>query len=91
MKGKVYKMVLRPAMLSVLETEAELEVAKLKMLRYALGVNRLGRTGNEDIRGMVQVGQFEDNVREERLCWFGHVQRGDAEDGAARRKEKRRS
>ncbi|MCI4385396.1 hypothetical protein PGIGA_G00049960 [Pangasianodon gigas] len=46
-KGKVYKTVVRPAMVYGLETvslrkrqESELEVAELKMLRFSLGVTR---------------------------------------------------
>ncbi|MGL4877156.1 hypothetical protein, partial [Paraclostridium dentum] len=58
MKGKVFKTVVRPAMLYSLETvalrkrqEAELEVAELKMLRFSLGGTRLDRIRNEYIRG----------------------------------------
>ena len=57
MKGKVYKTVVRPAMLFGLETvslrkrqEAELEVAEMKMLRFSLGVTRMDRIRNEYIR-----------------------------------------
>ncbi|KAF7643594.1 hypothetical protein LDENG_00236740, partial [Lucifuga dentata] len=53
MKGKVYKTVVRPAMLYGLETvalrkrqEAELEVAETKMLRFSLGVTRMDRIRN---------------------------------------------
>ncbi|KAK3553753.1 hypothetical protein QTP70_009192 [Hemibagrus guttatus] len=81
-KGKVYKTVVRPAMLYGLETvslrkrqESELEVAELKMLRFSLGVTRLDRIRNEYIRGTVHVGRLGDKVREARLRWFGHVQR----------------
>ncbi|KAK3572616.1 hypothetical protein QTP86_001116 [Hemibagrus guttatus] len=81
-KGKVYKTVVRPAMLYGLETvslrkrqESELEVAELKMLRFSLGVTRLDRIRNEYIRGTAHVGRLEDKVREARLRWFGHVQR----------------
>ncbi|KAK3562622.1 hypothetical protein QTP86_003350 [Hemibagrus guttatus] len=52
-KGKVYRTVVRPAMLYGLETvslrkrqESELEVAELKMLRFSLGVTRLDRIRN---------------------------------------------
>ena len=56
-KGKVYKVAVRPAMLSGLETaaltkrqEAAMEVAELKMLRFSLGVHRCqpsrNRAGN---------------------------------------------
>ncbi|KAK3556466.1 hypothetical protein QTP70_008251 [Hemibagrus guttatus] len=81
-KGKVYRTVVRPAMLYGLETvslrkrqESELEVAKLKMLRFSLGVTRLDRIRNEYIRGTAHVGRLGDKVREARLRWFGHVQR----------------
>ncbi|KAF7711788.1 hypothetical protein HF521_000799, partial [Silurus meridionalis] len=83
-KGKVYRTVVRPAMLYGLETvalskrqEAELEVAELKMLRFSLGVTRMDRIRNLFIRGTVHVRRFGDKVREARLRWFGHVQRRD--------------
>ncbi|KAK3551037.1 hypothetical protein QTP70_011510 [Hemibagrus guttatus] len=81
-KGKVYRTVVRPAMLYDLETlslrkrqESELEVAELKMLRFSLGVTRLDRIRNEYIRGTAHVGRLGDKVRQARLRWFGHVQR----------------
>ncbi|KAK3563927.1 hypothetical protein QTP86_006213 [Hemibagrus guttatus] len=81
-KGKVYRTVVRPAMLYGLETvslrkrqESELEVAELKMLRFSLGVTRLDRIRNEYIRGTAHVGRLEDKVREARLRWFRQVQR----------------
>ncbi|KAK3560239.1 hypothetical protein QTP86_003045 [Hemibagrus guttatus] len=83
-KGKVYRTVVRPAMLYGLETvslrkrqESELEVAELKMLRFSLGVTRLDRIRNEYITGTAHVGRLGDKVREARLRWFGHVQRRD--------------
>ncbi|KAK3559216.1 hypothetical protein QTP86_005468 [Hemibagrus guttatus] len=64
-KGKVYRTVVRPAMLYGLETvslkkrqESELEVAELKMLRFSLGVTRLDRIRNEYIRGTAHVGHL---------------------------------
>ncbi|KAK3575295.1 hypothetical protein QTP86_023417 [Hemibagrus guttatus] len=85
-KGKVYRTVVRPAMLYGLETvslrkrqESELEVAELKMLRFSLGVTRLDRIRNEYIRGTAHVGRLGDKVRKARLRWFGHVQRRDSE------------
>ncbi|KAK3526319.1 hypothetical protein QTP70_022745, partial [Hemibagrus guttatus] len=81
-KGKVYRTVVRPAMLYGLETvslrkrqESKLEVAELKMLRFSLGVTRLDRIRNEYIRGTAHVGRLGDKVREARLRWFGHVQK----------------
>ncbi|KAK3523069.1 hypothetical protein QTP86_012643 [Hemibagrus guttatus] len=85
-KGKVYRTVVRPAMLYGLETvslrkrqESELEVAELKMLRFSLGVTRLDRIRSEYIRGTAHVGHLGDKVREARLRWFGHVQRMESE------------
>ena len=84
-KGKVYKMVVRPAMLYGLEMvarmkrqEVELEVTELKMLRFSLGVTRMDKIRNEYIGGTAQVGRFGDKAREARLSWFGHVRRSDA-------------
>ena len=83
-KGKVYKVAVRPAMLYGLETvaltkrqEAELEVAELKMLRCSLGVTRMDKIRNEYIRGTAQVGKFGEKTREARLRWYGHVRRKD--------------
>ena len=52
-KGKVYKVAVRPAMLYGLDTvaltkrqEAEMEVAELKMLRFSLGVTRMDKIRN---------------------------------------------
>ncbi|KAK3533820.1 hypothetical protein QTP70_031295, partial [Hemibagrus guttatus] len=85
-KGKVYRTVVRAAMLYGLEAvslrkrqESELEVAELKMLRFSLGVTRLNRIRDEYIRGTAHVGRLGDKVRETRLRWFGHVQRRESE------------
>ena len=83
-KGKVYRMAVRPAMLYRLETvaltkrqEAEMEVAELKMLQFSLGVTRMHKIRNEYIRGTAQVGRFREKTREARLKWYGHVLRKD--------------
>ncbi|KAK3518525.1 hypothetical protein QTP70_001508 [Hemibagrus guttatus] len=85
-KGKVYRTVVRPAMLYGLETvslrkrqESELEVAELKMLRFSLGVTRLDRIRNKYIRGTAHVGHLGDKFREARLRWFEHIQRRESE------------
>ncbi|KAK2849596.1 hypothetical protein Q5P01_009430 [Channa striata] len=86
LKGKVYRTVVRPALLYGLETvavrkrqEAEMETAEMKMLRFSLGVTRLDRIRNEFIRGTAHVACVSNKVREARLRWFGHVQRRDSE------------
>ena len=83
-KGKVYKVAVRPAMLYGLETvaltkrqEAEMEVAELKKLRFSLGVTRMDKIRNEYIRGTAQVGKFGEKTREARLRWYGHLRRKD--------------
>ena len=83
-KGKVYRVAVRPAMLYGLETvaltkrqEAEMEVAELKMLRFSLGATRMDKIRNEYIRGTAQVGRFGEKTREARLRWYGHVLRKD--------------
>ena len=83
-KGKVYKVPVRPAMLYGLETvaltkrqEAEMEVAELKMLRFSLGVIRMDKIRNEYIRGTTQVGKFGKKTREARPRLYGHVRRKD--------------
>ena len=87
-KGKVYKVAVRPAMLYGMETvaltkrqEAEMEVIELTMLRFPLGVARMDKIRNEYIRGTAQVGRFEEKTREARLVWFGHVGLRRKDDG----------
>ena len=82
MKGKIYQAVVRPSMMYGLETvgttknqEAKLDVAEIKMLRFALGGTRKDRIKNEQVRGTVKVGQISRKMRESRLRWYGHVKR----------------
>ena len=89
MKGKVYERVERPGMPYGLETvglrerkEAELEVAEIQMLRFSVGVMRMDKIRNENIRAYYKrahIRCFGEEVREARLRWFGHVQRRDSE------------
>ena len=85
-KGKVYSSVVRPAMVYGLETVAvtkkqvkEMEVAEMKMLRFAMGVTRKDKIRNEHIRSTVKVEQLGMKMREVRLRWYGHVMRRDQE------------
>ena len=100
-KGKVYRVAMRPAMLYGLETvaltkrqEAEMEVAELKMLRFSLGVARMDKIRNRYIRGTAQVGRFGEKTRREtEVVWTCTEERlwvyweKDAEDGVARKEE----
>ena len=61
-KGKLYKTMVRPAMLYGLETaaltcslERKMQVAEMRMLRWSLGVTRRDRIRNEGIRGSIGV------------------------------------
>ena len=85
-KGKVYNSVVRPAMVYGLETVAvtkkqveEMEVAEMKMLRFAMGVTRKDNIRNEYIRGTVKVERLGMKMREGRRRWYGHVMRRDQE------------
>ena len=57
----------------------EMEVAEIKMSRFAMGVTRKDKIRNEYIRGTVKVERLEMKMREARLKWYGHVIRRDQE------------
>ena len=66
-KGKVYSSVVRPAMVYGLETVAvtkkqveELEVAEIKMLRFAMGVTRKDKIRKEHIKSTGRTVRNED-------------------------------
>ena len=76
-KGKVYKTVVRPAMMYGAETwavkkahEKKLDVAEMRMLRWMSGVTKMDRIRNERIRGTTKVGEISKKVhriRNERI------------------------
>ena len=81
-KGKVYSSVVIPAMVYGLETVAvtkkqvkEMEVAEMKLLRFAMGVTRKDKIVNE----YVKVERLGMKMREGRLRWYGHVMRRNQE------------
>ena len=51
----------------------EMEVAEMKMLRFAMGVTRKDKIRNEHIRSTVKVERLGMKMREGRLRWYGHV------------------
>ena len=82
LKGKVYKTVVRPALLYGAETwattrgqEARLEVNEMRMLRWMCGVTRRDKIRNDHIRGTTRVVQASKKITEKRLKWYGHVSR----------------
>ena len=52
-----------------------MEVAEMKMLRFAMGVTRKDKIRNEHIRSTVNVERLGMKMREGRLKWYGHVMR----------------
>ena len=82
-KGKVYRTVVRPALLYGAETwalkkaqEKKLEVAEMRMLRWMCGVAKPDKIRNERIRGTTKVGEISSKkVQERRLMWYGYVMR----------------
>ena len=80
-KGKVYSLVVRPAMVYELETVAvtKKQVEEMKMLRFAMGVTRKDKIRNEYIKSRVKIEQLGMKMREGRLRWYGHVKRRDQE------------
>ena len=53
----------------------KLNVIKINMLRWICGKTLKDRIRNEHIREMIGVAPIEDKMRENRLWWFGHIQR----------------
>ena len=77
-KGKVYRTVVRPALMYGVETwalkktqEKKLEGAEMRMLRWMCGVTKLDKIRNEIIRGTTKVGEITKKVQERK--WYGHV------------------
>ena len=99
-KGKVYSSVVRPAMMYRLETVAvrkkqieEIEVAEIKMLRFAMGVTRKDKIRNEHIRNTVKVERLGMKIREGRLTYHEErprvCRKKDDGNGATGKEEKR--
>ena len=73
-KGKMHKNVVIPAMLYGMETVAvterqmrKMEVAKLKMVRWALGVRRKNKIRNKYVRETAKIPKLGDKLRNARL------------------------
>ena len=81
-KGKMYRSVVRPAMLNGMETVSvterqvgKMEVAELKIVRWALGVTRKDKIRNEYVRGTEKIATLGDKLSNARLRWYGHMKR----------------
>ncbi len=86
LKGRLFKTMVRPAMLYGMEAvavtkaqERKMEVAEMRMLRFSLGKTRLDRVRNSTIRETIGVEELEKKLRECRLRWLGHVVRREEE------------
>ncbi|WMV36283.1 hypothetical protein MTR67_029668 [Solanum verrucosum] len=93
LKGKFYRVVVRPALLYGAECWPvknahvhKMHVAEMRMLRWMCGHTRSDKIRNEVIREKVGVASVVDKLREARLRWFGHVKRRSA-DAPVRRCE----
>ncbi|KFD62766.1 hypothetical protein M514_25046 [Trichuris suis] len=82
LKSKVYRTVIRPAVLYGSECRAitkkdeqRLSVMETTMLRRTIRISKLEHTPNETVRLSMGVAPIVDKVREKRLRWFGHVLR----------------
>ncbi|KAF3654976.1 Tropinone reductase -like protein [Capsicum annuum] len=82
LKGKFYRVVVRPAMLYGAECwpvknshVQKLKVAEIRMLHWICGITRAYRVRNETIWDKVGVASVEDKIQEVRLRWFGNVMR----------------
>ena len=82
LKGKFYRAAIRPVLLYETECwtvkksfEHKMEVTKMCMLRWMCGHTLMDRIRNQEFRDKLGVAPFSEKMRENRLRWFGHVQR----------------
>ncbi|XP_022042255.1 uncharacterized protein LOC110944920 [Helianthus annuus] len=82
LKGKFYRVAIRPAMLygtdywAIKEVQAcKMEVAEMRMLRWMCGHTRLDRIRNDVFKKRLEVASISDKIKDRRLRWFGHVKR----------------
>ncbi|XP_070039112.1 uncharacterized protein [Nicotiana tomentosiformis] len=82
LKGKFYKVVLRPTKLYEAECwpvknshVQQMKVAEMRMLRWMCGHTRLDKIRNEVIQDKVGVAHVEAKMREASLRWFGDIKK----------------
>ena len=86
LKDKVYKTAIKPAMVygaecwAVRKKERKLHTTETRMLRWARVKTRLDHVRNVDIWKEAHMYPMAEFLRENRLRWFGHVQRRDKDD-----------
>ena len=52
-----------------------MEVAELKMVRWALGVTKKDKIRNKYVRRTAKIAKMGDKLRNARLRWYGHIKR----------------
>ena len=57
-----------------------LERTEMRMLRRVMGIERIEKIGNEEIRARVGVANMREKIREASLKWWGYVERKAEED-----------
>ena len=80
LKGKFYRVFIRPALLYETECwpvkkfhEQKMEVVEMRMLRWMCGNTIIDRIKNQEFREKVGVTPLVAKMRENGLRWFGHM------------------
>ena len=83
-KGIIYTTCIRPAMLygsetwpTKIEDIRKMQRSEMRMLRWMTGVSLSERKSNECVRNMLAIDDIGEVMRQNRLRWFGHVERRD--------------
>ena len=83
-KGILYSTCIRPAMLygsetwpTKIEDISKMQRSKIRMLRWMVGVSLSERQSNECVRSMLAIDDIAEVMQQNRLRWFGHVERRD--------------
>ena len=83
-KGIIYTTCIRPAKLHGSETWStkiedirKIQRSEIRMLRWMTGVSLNERKSNECVRSMLAIDDIAEVMRQNRLRWFGHVERRD--------------
>ena len=87
LKDKIYKTIVKPAMIYGSECWAvkkndtqKLHTTEMRMLRWARGKTKKDHVKNEDIWREANVEPMTTFLRKKRLRWYGHVLRKEGED-----------
>ena len=93
LQGKFYRVAIRPTLLYGTECwpikkgfKQRMEVTKMRMLRWMCGNAMMDRIRNQEFKEKLGVAPLLAKMRENRLRWFGHVQRK-TQDAPVRRIE----